>query len=271
MAHDVFISYSSKDKSVADAACALLEARGIRCWIASRDIEPGIDWGDSIVNAIEQSRVMVLIFSSNANGSSQIKREVNQAIGKGVYVIPFRIENVLPSGAMEYYIDVTHWLDALTEPLEQHLETLAKDIERRLKGEESEPEPSSLTRRLSEIKRGPASDRNKLLLIGGIVFALSIVVLITVLVMRKAPRQGENWFVILGTFTAENIDGANRRLEQVKAKGFDARVVNTNDYSNFTPNKLAVVMGPYPENLARRWGSKTSESLGIIPTVKPGW
>jgi TIR domain len=34
MAHDVFISHSHADKPAADAACAALEARGIRCWIA---------------------------------------------------------------------------------------------------------------------------------------------------------------------------------------------------------------------------------------------
>ena len=53
MAHDVFISYSSKDKLIADAACAILESKGIRCWIAPRDILPGADWGESIVDALE--------------------------------------------------------------------------------------------------------------------------------------------------------------------------------------------------------------------------
>lgn len=41
--HDVFISYASSDKPVADAVCAALEQRGIRCWIAPRDILPGLD------------------------------------------------------------------------------------------------------------------------------------------------------------------------------------------------------------------------------------
>ncbi|MBV8226902.1 MAG: toll/interleukin-1 receptor domain-containing protein [Verrucomicrobia bacterium] len=46
MSHDVFISHSSADKRAADAACALLETRGIKCWIAPRDIRPGSDWGE---------------------------------------------------------------------------------------------------------------------------------------------------------------------------------------------------------------------------------
>ncbi|WP_179468215.1 TIR domain-containing protein [Mycolicibacterium vinylchloridicum] len=40
MAHDVFISHSSLDEPAADAVCAELEARGIRCWTAPRDIRP---------------------------------------------------------------------------------------------------------------------------------------------------------------------------------------------------------------------------------------
>jgi hypothetical protein len=48
MAHDVFISYSSKDKPLADGICANLEAVGIRCWTAPRDIGPGEDWPTAI-------------------------------------------------------------------------------------------------------------------------------------------------------------------------------------------------------------------------------
>ncbi len=125
MAHDVFISYSSKDKQVADAACAVLESRSIRCWIAPRDILPGGDWAESIVDAIRDSRVMVLIFSSNANQSVQIKREVERAVHHGLSIIPLRIEDVAPTGALEYAISAAHWLDAFTPPMERHLHYLA--------------------------------------------------------------------------------------------------------------------------------------------------
>jgi hypothetical protein len=40
MAHHAFISYSDKDKSIADALCSKLEAGGVRCWISSRDVLP---------------------------------------------------------------------------------------------------------------------------------------------------------------------------------------------------------------------------------------
>ena len=76
MAHDVFISYSSKDKPIADGICAHLEGAGIRCWIAPRDISPGEDWPTAIDRAISQSRVMVLVFSAHSNSSEDVSREL---------------------------------------------------------------------------------------------------------------------------------------------------------------------------------------------------
>jgi osmotically-inducible protein OsmY len=129
MAHDVFISYSSKDKAAADALCATLEAHGIPCWIAPRNIAYGSDYGEAIVDGINESRVMVLVFSSHANTSPHIKREVDRAVSKSLTIIPIRIEDVAPTRALEYYISPVHWLDAVAPPLEPHLEALAGKIQ----------------------------------------------------------------------------------------------------------------------------------------------
>jgi hypothetical protein len=128
MNFDVFISYPHQDKATADAACATLESSGIRCWIAPRDIVPGADWGESIVDAIAGARTMVLIVSGAANISPQIKREVERAVNKGIPIIPVRIENVLPSKSLEYFISTPHWLDAFTPPLEEHLRRLVSAV-----------------------------------------------------------------------------------------------------------------------------------------------
>ncbi|MBM2811859.1 MAG: hypothetical protein HW416_2618 [Chloroflexi bacterium] len=125
MPHDVFVSYCSEDKPTADAVCATLENRGVRCWIAPRDVLPGMDWGAAIIDAINGSRIMVLVYSAKANDSQQIKREVERAVNKGMPLIPFRIEDVPMSKTLEYFISTPHWLDALTGPLQQHLDKLA--------------------------------------------------------------------------------------------------------------------------------------------------
>lgn len=128
MPHDVFISHSKDDKLTALALCNKLESKGVRCWIAPRDVTPGVEWGAAIIEAIEGSRVMVLIFSLKANSSRHVHREVQRAFAKNLTVIPVRVENARPTGTLEYYLGSVHWLDAMTPPLEKHLEAVAKQV-----------------------------------------------------------------------------------------------------------------------------------------------
>ncbi len=134
MAHDVFVSHSVKDKAVADTIVARLETESIRCWVAPRNVVPGADWGESIIYAIESSRIIVLIFSSSANASPQIKREVERAVDKGVYIIPFRVANIEPTKSLEYFISTAQWMDAFPPPLERHVETLTASVKAILAG-----------------------------------------------------------------------------------------------------------------------------------------
>lgn len=132
MAFDVFVSYASKDKTVADAVCARLESSGIRCWIAPRDIVAGTSYGEAIIDAIHLAKVMVLVFSSNANASGHIPKEVERAVSNGVAILPFRIEDVAPGKSLDYFIGSVHWLDAMTPPLEKHLDDLAATVHKLL-------------------------------------------------------------------------------------------------------------------------------------------
>lgn len=143
MAHDVFISYSAKDKLTADAACTSLEAQGVRCWIAPRDAAPGEPWAASIVAAIQASRVMVLIFSARSNDSENVLREVSSAAEAGLPILTLRVEDAQPSRELGYYIRRAHWLDALTPPLEAHLRTLGDSVRGLLAGPAREAAPGS--------------------------------------------------------------------------------------------------------------------------------
>ena len=126
--HDVFICYSSDDKPIADAICARLEAKGIRCWIAPRDVLPGLPYQQALITAIDTSRILVMVFSSSANDSPHVLRELSRAVDKNVIIIPFRIEDVQPSNALAYILSVPHWLDAINPPLEKHIEELGNTI-----------------------------------------------------------------------------------------------------------------------------------------------
>ena len=66
MVQPIFISHSSLDKAIADTVCSFLEARGITCWIAPRNIPPGGRYGEAIVHAIEDSLGLSSSFLSTA-------------------------------------------------------------------------------------------------------------------------------------------------------------------------------------------------------------
>jgi hypothetical protein len=128
MAHDVFISHSSKDKPIADAICAKIEAAGVRCWIAPRDISPGEDWPAAIYQGISQSRVMVLVFSSHSNSSEDVSREIILAANSKLVIIPFKIENVEPEPGKQYYLARMHWLDAINPPTQEQIQELVSRV-----------------------------------------------------------------------------------------------------------------------------------------------
>jgi len=125
---DVFVSYSSQDKFIADAVVAAHEQAGIRCWYAPRDIAPGADWADSITKAIHDCSIMVLIFSKEANRSQRVIDEVNYAISQEKPLLPFRIESSNPTGALSLHLSSRHWLDAYESGWETHIERLVKSV-----------------------------------------------------------------------------------------------------------------------------------------------
>ncbi|MBO4652834.1 MAG: toll/interleukin-1 receptor domain-containing protein [Lachnospiraceae bacterium] len=132
---DVFLSYSSKNKNVADAVVAEFEQHGIRCWYAPRDIVPGQEWVSAIHDAITACSLFVLIYTDSSNESKQVANEVALAFNSGKTLIPFRLSDAEMSSELEYYLTRVHWLDAVNPPLRQSIENLREYSERILKGE----------------------------------------------------------------------------------------------------------------------------------------
>ena len=137
MAREVFISYSQPDYDCALELVARIEREGIDCWIAPRDIAPSADWAAEIIDAITSSRVMILVFSASSNDSPQVRREVERAVHKQVSILPFRIENVVPSKSLEYFLSSQHWMDAFPPPREAHYATLCAYLKNQLSKPES--------------------------------------------------------------------------------------------------------------------------------------
>jgi hypothetical protein len=148
MSGPVFISYSQPDHDCAMELVARIESEGIACWIAPRDIAPAADWAAEIIDAIAGASVMILVFSASSNDSAQVRREVERAVHKQVNILPFRLENVLPSKSLEYFLSAQHWMDAFPPPREPHYAKLVSYLKTRLgekptPGERSTPDISS--------------------------------------------------------------------------------------------------------------------------------
>ncbi|MCM1178119.1 MAG: SUMF1/EgtB/PvdO family nonheme iron enzyme [Bacteroidales bacterium] len=112
MEHDVFISYSSKKKTAAQAVLHLLEQNGIRCWMAPRDIPPGAEYGDLIDDAIKHCKVMVVLFSEYAATSHWVKGEMNIAFEEQKIIIPVRLDKTPLRGQNRVILNQKHWIDA---------------------------------------------------------------------------------------------------------------------------------------------------------------
>jgi hypothetical protein len=137
VAREVFVSYSQPDYDCAVELVARLEAEGVNCWIAPRDIAPSADWAAEIIDAISNSRLMILVFSASSNDSSQVRREVERAVHKNVSILPFRIASVVPSKSLEYFLSSQHWMDAFPPPREPHYARLCAYLKNHLAKTES--------------------------------------------------------------------------------------------------------------------------------------
>lgn len=126
MGRDIFISYSQPDRECAFELTHHLETSGFSVWIAPRDVSPAADWAEEIIEAISAARVMVLVFSQSSNSSPQVRREVERAVHKELRILPFRIEDVLPSRSLEYFLSSQHWLDGFPAPRAPHYERLSR-------------------------------------------------------------------------------------------------------------------------------------------------
>ena len=120
----MFISYATKNADIAQYVVEKIERRGKRCFIAPRDINSGADYASEIIRGISNSLAVLLIFSSESDKSAYVLREINSAVSRNKTIIPLRIENFLPSEALEFYLGPTHWLDAFPQVLDTHLDSI---------------------------------------------------------------------------------------------------------------------------------------------------
>lgn len=164
MKYDVFISYSSHDQKIAEGICGFLESHGFRCFVAYRDILPGVVWARAITEAMDDSRLMVVVFSDEFNGSEQTDREIEMASENKMPIIPYRITGANLTGAKKYYLKNINWIDAFPNP-EDYFGKLLESVKRLVPKDTLNldidwPDTQSMSDNLGKIKGKDASEIN---------------------------------------------------------------------------------------------------------------
>ncbi len=192
---DVFVSYSSKNKNVADAIVAEFEKNGIRCWYAPRDIMPGESWVSAITDALQSVKVQVLVYTAESNASRQVMNEVAVAFNAGKTIVPFRLTEEKMSSEFEYYLSRVHWLDAMASPLNDNISQLRQYVEVILSGVDKVYAAGAGTavppvQPVPSVQSAPKRKPLALGLIIGICAALLVLVPVIVLLSARALYSG---------------------------------------------------------------------------------
>jgi len=128
---DVFISYAAADYAFASSACAELEDKGLVCWIAPRDINSGIlPYPEAIIDALRRVKALVVFLSDAANLSVHIPRELDIALEQKLTIVPVRVQDVAPTGQLNYLLRTCQWLNAFNRPQSDACDELIKRLQR---------------------------------------------------------------------------------------------------------------------------------------------
>ena len=134
----VFISYATPDREAADEVCADLEADGIECWIAPRDVRPSEDYAEANTAAIGSCPLLLLLFSEAAAAAEHVEREVHLAASAKAAILPIRLAPTTPEGAFKYLLANTQYLDAFPR-LAPQLASVRDEVRRLLAARGGKP------------------------------------------------------------------------------------------------------------------------------------
>jgi hypothetical protein len=96
--------------------------------MAPGSIAPGEGYPEAIIRGINGCRALVVLLSPASNLSPHVHREIERALNRNALVIPVRLEDIRPTGAMEYLLSTCQWLDAIGPGFDPALERLVERV-----------------------------------------------------------------------------------------------------------------------------------------------
>lgn len=164
--HDIFISYSSVDRPTARTFAEKLESEGFKVWW-DRDIPAGSSFDAVIEKAINEAKVIVVLWSEHSVISQWTRVEAEEGRKRGV-LVPVLIEQVsIPLAFRNIQAaDLSTWAGDEKNPL---FRKLVDDIKRLAdpltkQGRATEQSPSNETTSDSVLQKQPKPDSRSLIL-----------------------------------------------------------------------------------------------------------
>lgn len=154
----VFISHSSEDRALATQICQRLEAEGIACWIAPRNVAPGLDYDVQLVEAVTECAAFVVLISEHSNASRFVKSEAELAFSSQRKIYPVRLSDVQPARGLQLYLRTAHWTDMYGDRFEPGVAGLVGSLARLVKAEPRTSAPPPVLP-VSPAKAAPADER----------------------------------------------------------------------------------------------------------------
>lgn len=129
MTGHVFVSHGSEDSDDANALAAFVESKGVKAWIAPRDVRPGQDYSEQLQEAIETSIAFVVLVSDKANRSPYVRAETEMAFSNGKPIFPVRMNDIQPAAGLAFFLKIRHWTDAFGPGRDASLARLAREVQ----------------------------------------------------------------------------------------------------------------------------------------------
>jgi adenylate cyclase len=101
---DIFISYSSTDRSQAEQLAELLTSAGLSVWIDRQGIDAATSWSGEIVDAIDGCKVLTVLLSPSSVASKNVAREVALAFEKNKKILPLDLEPNELTRDLQYHL-----------------------------------------------------------------------------------------------------------------------------------------------------------------------
>ena len=127
---DVFISYSREDKDRVLELAAKLRSAGVSLWIDQGGIDGATLWGEEIVKALENAKVLLLVVTESAVRSHNVAKEVVLASERKGHILPVHLEPTQIPSSLRYPLAGIQHIEYFQGDADTNLRTILRSLER---------------------------------------------------------------------------------------------------------------------------------------------